>query len=120
VTCVTFIHKSGMLASGGWDETIRLWDPKYGRDQGQLAEESEDLRLIATVAAAPSGDMLAAGDGSGQIVLWNLPGRTTIGRLSEHEGRVRQVAFSPDGRWIASADDRGDICLWRAGQPSPS
>ncbi len=119
VTCVTFIHKSGMLASGGWDETVRLWDPKYGRVQGQLAEESEDLRLITTIAAAPGGDFLAAGDGSGQIQLWRLDRRTVIGRLSEHEGRVRQVTFSPDGRWMASADDRGDICLWRAGQPSP-
>jgi WD40 repeat protein len=119
VTCVGFAHRGKTLASGGWDETVRLWDPKYGRAQGRLAEESERLHLISTIAVAPGGDLLATGDWGGQIRLWQLRGKVLLGDLSEPAGRVRQVAFSPDGRWLASADDRGEICLWRVGQPSP-
>jgi WD40 repeat protein len=120
VTCVDFAHQGKSLVSGGWDEVVRLWDPKYGRAQGQLTEEDESPHLISTVASSPDSGVLAAGDWGGRIRIWQLRTKALLGILSEPAGRVRQIAFSPDGRWLASADDRGEIYLWRVERPGAS
>ncbi|MGC9522435.1 MAG: WD40 repeat domain-containing protein, partial [Anaerolineae bacterium] len=127
VTSVAFGAGGKYLCSGSWDETVRLWDPKYGREVEQLSEEGDALHLISSIAVAPARavrgqlPLVATGDWSGQIRIWDLHRKSLLAGFAAHKGQVRAVAFDPGcemethGCWLASADDQGEICLWHAG-----
>ena len=66
---------------------------------------------INGVVFSPDGRTLAAGDGSGQIGLWDTAAGRRTASLAEG-GPVYSVAFSPDRRTLAASDDNGHIGLW--------
>ncbi|MCX5055712.1 hypothetical protein OG895_19875 [Streptomyces sp. NBC_00201] len=84
---------------------------------------------LGTLAFAPDGSRLAAGDQTGRVTLWDgeLRHRTGVLRnvfpppLDGHPGpeAVTALAFSPDGRTLAVGGDGGGLQLWDVptGQP---
>jgi WD40 repeat protein len=64
-----------------------------------------------TVAFAPDGKTLAAGNRAGDVVLWDLATREKR-VLKGHKDVVRSVAFSPDGKTLASGAQDNTIRLW--------
>lgn len=69
--------------------------------------------MVFTVAFSPKGDLLAAGDGTTQIRLWDISTGVRIMTLQGHDDAVWSVCFSPDGRWLASGSADNTIRLWK-------
>ncbi|GAA4587689.1 serine/threonine-protein kinase [Planotetraspora phitsanulokensis] len=61
---------------------------------------------------SPDGKILACGNGSGVVRLWDVASRRSLADLEGHDDAVRSVAFSPDGRTLASGSLDGTIRLW--------
>lgn len=97
-----------LLATGGGDATVRLWDLATGTGRAVTVTEG---RPVLAVAFSPDGSTIAAATGEDTVRLWN----TTTGRqtaaFSGQRG-VRSVAFSPDGRTLATGSGEGDVRLW--------
>ena len=73
----------------------------------------ESRRCVAY--SYPDGDVLAAGDNSGNIYLWNATKGSLITTLlgkNDHHGDVRSIAFSPDGNYCA-AGTNGWLLIWK-------
>ena len=109
VWSVAFSPDGGTLASGSWDNTIRLWNPHTGKIKMTLIG---DTGHIGSVAFSPDGQTLASGSRDRTIRLWNPHTGKLKRTLPAQPGSVASVAFSPDGELLASGGDYQTLLLW--------
>lgn len=109
VYCVTFSPDGRLLASGGDDMTVRLWDVASGRPARTLSRHTS---TVFRVAFSPDGRTLASGGDDKTVRLWDVTSggcRTLRGSRTP----VGSVAFSPTGTALASCGKREPVVrLW--------
>jgi WD40 repeat protein len=98
--------KTQLIASGGEDKKIWLWDPDL---VGSLVGHSLPIRSLAF---HPSEPLLVSGGDDGQILLWDLDQQILLKRLTHHTQAVKSVAFHPDGSYCASGSADKTVKLW--------
>jgi serine/threonine protein kinase len=104
------ISRDGMLlASGGNDQSIRLWDINT---RATIAILKAHTAAVKSVAFSPDGTILASSSDDQTIKLWNLSDRQEIYTLSGHSHAVKSVAFSPNHHLLASGSWDKTIKLW--------
>jgi WD40 repeat protein len=93
--------------------------PADGRAQRPLDPVATHLRMkpiivdaVRTVALSPDGKTLAAGNGTGEIQLWDVAEQKLLARWNAHGHWVFDLAFHPQGGQLLSAGGDGVIRLW--------
>jgi WD40 repeat protein len=111
-----------ILASGGDDGTVRLWDPATSRTINTLSGHRGPVRSLA-FAQLPISQLiwsrgrglLASGGDDGTVRLWHLATGKEISTLSRHSEPVRALAFGQLTELsfiLASGSDDGVVRLW--------
>ena len=108
VWSVAFSPDGGTLASGSFDNTIRLWDTHSAQHKFTLIGETGH---IGSVAFSPDGETLASASWDRTIRLWD-PHTGELKRTLNYTSSVTSVAFSPDGQTLASGSADQTIRLW--------
>ena len=108
VGSVAFSADSQILASGGKDWNVRLWDIATGQEKATLEGHTD---WVNSVAFNPNGGTLVSGGSDGTVQVWNAATGSRQRTLEAHAGIVEHVVYSPDGTMLASMSPE-EIRLW--------
>lgn len=81
---IAFSHDGRLLASGGADRSIRIWELNDDRRIWDVPERNRS---------------------------WRVPRRTELIALRGHSERIRAIAFGPEAQLVSASDD-GTVRLW--------
>ena len=91
----------GRAVTGGSDRALRLWSASDGKLAGHKDRVSE-------IAVSPMDGIIASGDWSGEIRLWDGSTGAPLRTLAKQRAPVHALRISPNGRWLLSAEEFGD------------
>jgi len=125
VESVAYSPDGKLLASGGMDGFVRVWDTPTGRELESFepTRKSRRARRVMSLGFSPDGKALALAAGSwnrgnrfGELHLWDVPSRTAQGVvLSGLRNPITCVAFSPNGSFVAAGVADGTVEVWKVG-----
>lgn len=80
-------------------------------------KESDQDTLVRSLAVAPNGQWLAAGDTEGMLRLWSLPGGEELRSAQIYDNDLTVIAVSPDSQSIATLSFGNEVTVLSAESP---
>lgn len=105
VFCVNFSAHSDLIVSGGFDETVRVWDVKTGRTVRVIRAHSLP---VTSVHFNRDGSLIVSGSHDGSCKIWDTSTGSCLKVLIDDKvPGVSFTKFSPNGKFIlvATLDD---------------
>ena len=109
---ISFSPDGKTLASGGLENTIRIWDGKSFQAEPLL--EKDIVYSLNSLSYSPDGQELAAGRDQVMIFDSSLSGEPRVIPLTHYPYFPMWLAYSPDGSLLAANYIRPGIEIYRA------
>jgi WD40 repeat protein len=106
LNAVVYSPDGRLLAVGGHDRMISLWDPNSGTRLRQIRGHDGDVRCLAF---SPDGKSLVSASNDGYVRSWHVSTGQETRAVHDQAGAVTTVAFSPDGKCVVSAGADGVV-----------
>ena len=106
---MAFSPDGRLLATGGVDKLVRLWDVASGRETRRFEGHTQKVNAVAF---SPDGTLLASASDDNSVVLWDVATGRKVRSLLAHSIFATCVAFSPDGETLASGSADNTVVLW--------
>ncbi|KDN40405.1 hypothetical protein RSAG8_08168, partial [Rhizoctonia solani AG-8 WAC10335] len=99
-TSVAFSPDGKSVASGSFDNTIRMWDALGPSQIGEPLTGHHDK--IWSISYSALGNVIASGSWDKTIRLWDVNTHRQMGELLKSDHEFHSIAFSPNAKLIAS------------------
>lgn len=103
--------KGSLVATGGADGFVRLWEPGEGQKSAL-----RHGKTVLGLAWTPDGGQLASAGIDGRIVLWDVDAGEMAFAIQAHEQPISDIAMDPRGGDIYSASDDRTVARWDLGE----
>jgi RNA polymerase sigma factor (sigma-70 family) len=101
-----------LLASAGYDQTVRVWDAAAGK---QLHSLTGHRSGVVALAFSPDGKILASAGHDQTIRLWDPHAGKEILAAEGHGHGLNGVAIAPDGKTVVTVGHESTVRWWDAG-----
>ncbi len=109
VEAVVISPNNQWVASGSFDNTIKIWDIETGRELRAL---NGHTGAVKTLDCSADGRWLASGGNDKTVKLWDVGSGGEVKSFTIEDGSVETVALSFDGSKLAAGDSAGTINIW--------
>ena len=108
---LVFSPDGKLLASAGYDRTIKLWDTTRFADPRLLQDHSD---AIHSLSFHPDGNLLASASVDRAVKIWDVASGKRLYTLSDPTDGVYTVTWSPDRKHLAAAGIDKSLRVWEA------
>lgn len=111
------VDSSGeVVCAGSLDSfDIHIWSVQTGQLLDQLSGHEGP---VASLAFAPSGDIVVSGSWDHTVRIWSIFGRTQTSEPLQLQADVLHVAFRPDSKQVAVCTLDGQLTFWSVSEAS--
>jgi WD40 repeat protein/tRNA A-37 threonylcarbamoyl transferase component Bud32 len=113
VTSVAYSPDKKLLAAGGEDSTVRIWDAETGQELRVLKGHR---KAVVAVAFSPDGKRLASASTDATVRLWDSETGEEALSLKSDTRFTSGLTFSPKGDYLVAGSVDG-VKVWHAPPP---
>ena len=107
---IAFSPDSKRLASVSNDNTLRIWNIRYGTLEN--TEKAGKNNLLAVAYSADGKRLVTTENWEGGVALWDAVNVRLLRSFQGHADWVLDVAFAPKGNEFATSSRDGSVYLW--------
>ncbi|XVE85998.1 hypothetical protein DITRI_Ditri18aG0000800 [Diplodiscus trichospermus] len=111
VSCLSFSHDGQLLASGGLDSTVNIWDIN-GNHKHKFVYDSPHRVEFEWITWHPGGHVVLAGTTDCTALMWNADNGKLMNTFLGHGGTVTCGDFTPDGKIVCTGSGDGTLRVW--------
>lgn len=115
VMCASFNPQGSLVATGSYDETLRLWDVRTAKC---IVAQTAHQEPVTSLAFSGDGTLLATGSYDGLVRVWDVASMQCMLTIVVHDtlangyAPVTHARFTPNGRFVLSGSLDGKLRLW--------